>query len=51
LKEYFQIISIFGTRTRNRTRSMLGVTTFYTATSILVGVEFVHIIKKEQVDL
>jgi len=33
---------------RNRTRPMLEIKTFYTATSILAGVEAMHIIKKNR---
>ncbi|AJG79516.1 MULTISPECIES: IS6 family transposase [Bacillus cereus group] len=36
---------------KKRIRSMLGLTSFHTAISILAGVEAMHMIKKEQVDL
>ncbi|EJR91057.1 IS6 family transposase [Bacillus cereus] len=36
---------------KKRTRSMLGFKSFRTATSILAGIEAMHMIKKEQVDL
>ncbi len=36
---------------KKRVRSMLGFKCFDTATSILSGVEAMHMIKKEQVDL
>jgi transposase, IS6 family len=34
-----------------RVRSMLGLKSFRTATSILSGIEAMHMIKKEQIDL
>ncbi|PFP80736.1 IS6 family transposase, partial [Bacillus cereus] len=36
---------------KKRIRSMLGLKSFDTATSILSGVEAMHMIKKEQIDL
>jgi transposase, IS6 family len=36
---------------KKRVRSMLGFKSFGTATSILAGVEAMHMIKKEQIDL
>ncbi|EOO62010.1 transposase [Bacillus cereus VD196] len=36
---------------KKRTRSMLGFKSFRTTTSILAGIEAIHMIKKEQVDL
>ncbi|PEX96122.1 IS6 family transposase, partial [Bacillus cereus] len=36
---------------KERIRSMLGLKSFATATSILSGVEAMHMIKKEQIDL
>ncbi|PFN21662.1 hypothetical protein COJ50_19505 [Bacillus cereus] len=36
---------------KKRVRPMLGVKSFKTATSILSGVEAMHVIKKEQIDL
>jgi len=36
---------------KKRVRSMLGFKSFGTATSILAGVEVMHMIKKEQIDL
>ncbi|CAM4239739.1 DDE-type integrase/transposase/recombinase [Bacillus paramycoides] len=36
---------------KKRVRSMLGLKSFSTATSILAGVEAMHMIKKEQIDL
>ena len=36
---------------KKRVRSMLGFKSFSTATSILAGVEAMHMIKKEQIDL
>ncbi|CAI8813029.1 Transposase [Bacillus pseudomycoides] len=36
---------------KKRIRSMLGFKSFKTATSILSGVEAMHMIKKEQIDL
>jgi len=39
------------TQLKKRIRSMLGLKCFDTATSILSGVEAMHMIKKEQIDL
>ncbi|EJR62445.1 hypothetical protein IIO_02376 [Bacillus cereus VD115] len=36
---------------KKRVRSMLGFKSFSTATSILAGIEAMHMIKKEQIDL
>ncbi|MEI4618756.1 DDE-type integrase/transposase/recombinase, partial [Bacillus cereus] len=36
---------------KKRIRSMLGFKSFRTATCILAGVEAIHMIKKEQIDL
>ncbi|AOM14482.1 hypothetical protein BTI247_61520 (plasmid) [Bacillus thuringiensis Bt18247] len=36
---------------KKRTRPMLGLKSFRTATCILAGVEAMHMIKKEQIDL
>ncbi len=36
---------------KKRVRSMLGFKSFHTATSIFAGVEAIHMIKKEQIDL
>lgn len=36
---------------KNRVRSMLGLKSFRTATYILSGIEAMHMIKKEQIDL
>ena len=36
---------------KKRIRSMLGFKSFRTATSILAGVEAMHMMKKEQIDL
>ncbi|ANS51759.1 hypothetical protein BT246_64670 (plasmid) [Bacillus thuringiensis] len=36
---------------KKRIRSMLGLKSFHTATCILAGLEAMHMIKKEQIDL
>ncbi len=36
---------------KKRVRSMLGLKSFRTATSIISGIEAMHMIKKEQIDL
>ncbi|PEL24375.1 DDE-type integrase/transposase/recombinase, partial [Bacillus pseudomycoides] len=36
---------------KKRVRSMLGLKSFHTATSIISGIEAMHMVKKEQIDL